>query len=103
MEQPLWNVYNVLYLQTSMLGMKRDCGGAAGILGGFRAAVKQVGAKSQKKKIKYKNVIRNNFHAFYFPLQGFTENLHAVFCMAENAVGPHATRPDDILTLYSGK
>ena len=35
--------------------------------------------------------------------QGFTENLHAVFCMAENAVGPHATRPDDILTLYSGK
>ena len=51
-----------------MLGMKRDCGGAAGILGGFRAAVKQVGAKSQKKNIKYKNVIRNNFHAFYFPL-----------------------------------
>ncbi|XP_020628724.1 probable aminopeptidase NPEPL1 [Orbicella faveolata] len=61
--------------KTSMLGMKRDCGGAAGILGAFRAAVKQ----------------------------GFTENLHAVFCMAENAVGPHATRPDDILTLYSGK
>lgn len=25
-----------------MPGMKRDCGGAAGILGGFRAAVKQV-------------------------------------------------------------
>ncbi|XP_027058695.1 probable aminopeptidase NPEPL1 [Pocillopora damicornis] len=61
--------------KTSMLGMKRDCGGAAGILGAFRAAVKQ----------------------------GFTENLHAVFCMAENAVGPDATRPDDILTLYSGK
>jgi len=37
----------VLYLQTSMLGMKRDCGGAAGILGGFRAAVKQVGTKTQ--------------------------------------------------------
>jgi len=61
--------------KTSMLGMKRDCGGAAGILGAFRAAVKQ----------------------------GFSENLHAVFCMAENAVGPEATRPDDILTLYSGK
>ena len=30
------------YLQTSMLGMKRDCGGAAGILGAFKAAVKQV-------------------------------------------------------------
>ncbi|KAJ7337186.1 putative aminopeptidase npepl1 [Desmophyllum pertusum] len=61
--------------KTSMCGMKRDCGGAAGILGAFRAAVKL----------------------------GFSENLHAVFCMAENAVGPEATRPDDILTLYSGK
>ena len=30
-----------------MLGMKRDCGGAAGILGGFRAAVKQVSTKTQ--------------------------------------------------------
>lgn len=35
--------------------------------------------------------------------QGFSQNLHAVFCLAENAVGPHATRPDDIHTLYSGK
>ncbi|CAH3044800.1 unnamed protein product [Porites lobata] len=61
--------------KTSMLGMKRDCGGAAGILGAFRAAVKQ----------------------------GFSENLHALFCMAENAVGSRSTRPDDILTLYSGK
>ena len=26
-----------------MPGMKRDCGGAAGILGAFRAAVKAVG------------------------------------------------------------
>lgn len=40
---------------------------------------------------------------FMILTQGFTENLHAVFCMAENAVGPDATRPDDILTLYSGK
>ena len=29
-----------------MLGMKRDCGGAAGILGAFRATVKQVSLKS---------------------------------------------------------
>uniref|UniRef100_A0A7N8XDR6 Aminopeptidase like 1 n=1 Tax=Mastacembelus armatus TaxID=205130 RepID=A0A7N8XDR6_9TELE len=36
-------------------------------------------------------------------LQGFKDNLHAVFCLAENAVGPMATRPDDIHTLYSGK
>uniref|UniRef100_A0A8C5BUE3 Cytosol aminopeptidase domain-containing protein n=1 Tax=Gadus morhua TaxID=8049 RepID=A0A8C5BUE3_GADMO len=39
----------------------------------------------------------------FLPLQGFKDNLHAVFCLAENAVGPTATRPDDIHTLYSGK
>jgi len=60
--------------KTQMPGMKRDCGGAAGILGAFHAAVKQ----------------------------GFKQNLHAVFCLAENAVGDRATRPDDIHTLYSG-
>lgn len=58
-----------------MPGMKRDCGGAAGILGAFYAAVSQ----------------------------GFNQNLHALFCLAENAVGPLATRPDDIHTLYSGR
>lgn len=61
--------------KTSMPGMKRDCGGAAAILGAFYAIVKQ----------------------------GFKQNLHAVFCLAENAVGPKATRPDDIHTLYSGR
>ncbi|KAL1493754.1 hypothetical protein ABEB36_009448 [Hypothenemus hampei] len=61
--------------KTAMPGMKRDCGGAAGILGAFYAAVQS----------------------------GFTENLHAVFCLAENSVGPNATRPDDIHTLYSGR
>ncbi|CAB1353889.1 unnamed protein product [Coregonus sp. 'balchen'] len=60
---------------TNMPGMKRDCGGAAAILGAFKATVKQ----------------------------GFKDNLHAIFCLAENAVGPTATRPDDIHTLYSGK
>ena len=45
------------------------------------------------------------FHSFSPVLsrQGFSENLHALFCMAENAVGSRSTRPDDILTLYSGK
>lgn len=62
-------------LQTDMPGMKRDCGGAAGILGAFYATVKQ----------------------------GFAQNLHAVFCLAENSVGPNSTRPDDIHTLYSGR
>ncbi len=36
-------------------------------------------------------------------IQGFCENLHAVFCLAENSVASNATRPDDIHTLYSGK
>lgn len=58
-----------------MPGMKRDCGGAAGILGAFRAAVEC----------------------------GFSENLHAVLCIAENSVGPIATVPDDVHILYSGK
>ncbi|XP_055848714.1 probable aminopeptidase NPEPL1 [Episyrphus balteatus] len=61
--------------KTAMPGMKRDCGGAAAILGAFYAAVKC----------------------------GFKENLHAVFCLAENSVGPNATRPDDVHTLYSGR
>lgn len=61
--------------KTAMPGMKRDCGGASGILGAFRLAV----------------------------LTGFKENLHAVFCLAENSVGPLSTRPDDIHTLYSGR
>ncbi|XP_017005120.2 probable aminopeptidase NPEPL1 isoform X2 [Drosophila takahashii] len=61
--------------KTGMPGMKRDCGGAAAILGAFYAAVQC----------------------------GFKENLHAVFCLAENSVGPNATRPDDIHTLYSGR
>uniref|UniRef100_A0A8D0C0Z5 Aminopeptidase like 1 n=1 Tax=Salvator merianae TaxID=96440 RepID=A0A8D0C0Z5_SALMN len=61
--------------KTTMPGMKRDCGGAAAILGAFKATVKQ----------------------------GFKDNLHAIFCLAENSVGPNATRPDDIHTLYSGK
>lgn len=47
-----------------MPGMKRDCGGAAAILGAFQCIVKA----------------------------GFTQNLHAVFCLAENAVGPNSTR-----------
>lgn len=61
--------------KTGMGGMKRDCGGAAGILGAFYSAV----------------------------TLGFKENLHAIFCLAENAVGPEAQRPDDIVKMYSGR
>ena len=58
-----------------MCGMKRDCGGAAGLLGAFYSTVKL----------------------------GFKENLHAIFCLAENAIGPDAVRPDDIIKMYSGR
>jgi len=58
-----------------MCSMKKDCGGAAAILNAFHLAVKT----------------------------GFKENLHAVLCLAENAVGPKSYRPDDILTMYSQK
>lgn len=61
--------------KAGMCGMKRDCGAAAGILGAFYTAVKQ----------------------------GFTDNLHAIFCLAENAVGPNALRPDDVISMYSGR
>lgn len=59
-----------------MPGMKRDMGGAAGVLGGFQAAV----ASDICKK-----------------------PLHCILCIAENAVGPLATRPDDVHIMYSGK
>ncbi|CAK1543638.1 unnamed protein product [Leptosia nina] len=61
--------------RTSMVGMKGDCGGAAAVLGAFSAMVR---AKP-------------------------TINVHAVLCIAENSVGPNATRPDDIHQLYSGR
>ncbi|XP_053618527.1 probable aminopeptidase NPEPL1 isoform X2 [Plodia interpunctella] len=61
--------------RTSMVGMKGDCAGAAAVLGAFAVAVR---AKPDV-------------------------NLHAILCLAENAVGPLATRPDDIHQLYSGR
>jgi len=61
--------------KTAMPGMKRDCGGAAAVLSAFSVAVSN----------------------------GFSDTLHCVLCLAENSVGPTATRPDDIHTLYSGK
>ena len=57
-----------------MPGMKTDMGGAAAVAGAFLAAVRS----------------------------GYKQRLHAVFCLAENAIGPQALRPDDIITLFSG-
>jgi probable aminopeptidase NPEPL1 len=62
-------------MKGSMAGMKMDMGGASAVLHAFEAAV----------------------------LGGFPEELNAVLCLAENSVGPDATRPDDILYMYSGK
>lgn len=58
-----------------MPGMKCDMGGSAAVLGAFRA------------------LVQSNTDA----------NIHALLCIAENSVGPLATRPDDIHVLYSGK
>ena len=69
-----------------MCGMKADCGGAAGVLGAFYAAVKMVSC-----------LLRSQISIFILwnlqsSLQGFEDNLHAIFCLAENAVGPNAYR-----------
>jgi probable aminopeptidase NPEPL1 len=61
--------------KTSMPGMKTDMGGAAAVLCAFEAAVRS----------------------------GVRHRITAVLCLAENAIGPSATRPDDILRLYSGR
>ena len=60
-----------------MPGMKRDMGGAAAILSAFFASVRS-------------DAVRNC-------------PLHAVLCLAENAISPAALRPDDVIKLYSGK
>ncbi len=64
-----------LKAKTGMPGMKGDMAGAAAVLAAFEAAVK----------------LRT------------PTRLSALLCLAENAVGPLATRPDDIIRLYSGK
>jgi len=58
-----------------MPGMKCDMGGAAAVMGAFSAAV--------KADVDYA--------------------ITAVLCLAENAIGSRATRPDDVLHMHSGK
>jgi len=60
----------------NMAGMKRDMGGSAAVISSFDALVRSGVCKKP---------------------------VHALLCMAENAVSEVATRPDDIHTLYSGK
>lgn len=59
----------------AMETMKADMGGAAAVLGAFLAL-----ARHHKK-----------------------HKLTLVMCLAENAIGPHAYKPDDVLTMHSGK
>jgi probable aminopeptidase NPEPL1 len=63
-----------LKISGSMVGMKMDCGGAAAMLGAFKAAVLAGGLR---------------------------RTLHCVLCLAENAIGPGAFRNDDILRMYA--
>jgi len=59
---------------TGMSGMKADMGGAAAVLGAFCVIA------AQKPRFE----------------------VHALICLAENAIGPSAYKPDDVLTLHSG-
>lgn len=61
--------------RANMTGMKGDMGGAAAVLAAFAAVVRT----------------------------GTPHRLRAILCLAENAIGPDAVRPDDVITLYSGK
>ena len=81
--QAVWVGKGVLYdtgglalkPKAGMSGMKMDMGGSAGVLGAFEAAARC----------------------------GLHEDLTAILCLAENAIGPDAFRNDDVLTMYSGK
>ncbi|GMI13187.1 hypothetical protein TrLO_g9209 [Triparma laevis f. longispina] len=61
-----------------MVGMKSDCGGAAGLLAGFEGVV-ECGTEE--------------------PLR----ELQLILCLAENSIGPSAFRNDDIITFKSGR
>jgi len=61
--------------KTGMPAMKGDMGGAGAVLAAFEAAV----------------------------LLNVPYELYAILCLAENSVGPQSTRPDDVLTMLSGK
>jgi probable aminopeptidase NPEPL1 len=61
--------------KTGMPGMKMDMAGSAAVLAAFEAAVSL----------------------------DCTKRLTAILCVAENAIGPNAIRPDDLVQMFSGK
>ncbi len=64
-----------LKISGGMVNMKSDMGGAAAVLGAFLELV--------HTKVK--------------------RRVTAILCLAENSIGPDAYRPDDVLTMHSGK
>jgi probable aminopeptidase NPEPL1 len=79
--------------RAGMPGMKTDMGGAAAMLAAFHALVslyelptRRVDSNGQKLVTRPANL-----------------ELHLVLCIAENAVGPGAFRPDDVITQFSGR
>lgn len=70
-----------LKTKEGMPGMKRDMGGSAGVVCAFRSLV-----------------LDGSHLASATPTP-----IHALLCIAENGIGPNATRPDDIHVMYSGK
>lgn len=70
-----------------MTGMKTDMGGSAAVLGAFAT------------------LVANDLYLLGQGSGGLmmTLPLHALLCISENSVGPLATRPDDVITLLSGK
>jgi len=61
--------------KTGMPGMKMDMGGAAAVWTAFKSTVER----------------------------GADHSVSAILCLAENAIGSRSVRPDDIITMYSGK
>ena len=64
-----------------MAGMKMDMGGSAAVLGSFVCAVKMHQTTTRK----------------------LLKPLHALLCIAENSVDERSMRPDDVITLLSGR
>ena len=60
---------------TSMVGMKSDMGGSAAVLGAFEAIV----------------------------MAELKVPVYAMLCIAENSISSNAFRPDDVITMLSGK
>lgn len=90
----------------SQMGCSQDCLGVTGqcsLLPGAPSVCCPQGSENSGQFCLFHPLLAGDWSLCPCSLQGFKDNLHAVFCLAENSVGPNATRPDDIHLLYSGK